>query len=73
MRIEFDQEADALYVQIHEAYVAHIKEVEEGVIIDFDKDRKIIGIEILDVTKRFPLTDLVNLNVENLPVQSGSA
>ncbi len=73
MRIEFDQEADALYVQIHEAYVAHIKEVEEGVIIDFDKDRKIIGIEILDVTKRFSLADLVNLNVENLPVQSGSA
>jgi len=73
MRIEFDQEADALYVQIHEAYVAHIKKVEERVIIDFDKDRKIIGIEILDVTKRFPLADLVNLNVENLPVQSGSA
>ena len=69
MRIEFDQEADALYVQIHEDYVAHVKEIEEGVIIDFDKDRKIIGIEILDVTKRFPLKDLVNLNIENLPVQ----
>ena len=27
MRIEFDQEADALYVQIHEAYVAHIPHV----------------------------------------------
>jgi len=68
MRIEFDQEADALYVQIHEDYVAHVKEIEEGVIIDFDRDRKIIGIEILDVTKRFPLEDLVNLNIENLPV-----
>jgi len=71
MRIEFDQEADALYVQIHEDYVAHVKEIEEGVIIDFDRDRKIIGIEILDVTKRFPLEDLVNLNIENLPVQLG--
>jgi len=69
MRIEFDQEADALYVQIHEAYVAHVKEIEEGVIVDFDRDRKIIGIEILDVTKRFPLEDLVNLNIENLPLQ----
>jgi len=69
MRIEFDQEADALYVQIHEAYVAHVKEIEEGIIVDFDKDRKIIGIEILDVTKRFPLTDLINLRVENLPLQ----
>jgi len=69
MRIEFDQEADALYVQIHEDYVAHVKEIEEGVIVDFDRDRKIIGIEILDVTKRFPLEDLVNLNIENLPVK----
>lgn len=69
MRIEFDQEADALYVQIHEAYVAHVKEIEGGVIIDFDKNRRIIGMEILDVTKRFPLEDLVNLRVENLPLE----
>jgi len=69
MRIEFDQEADALYVQIHEAYVAHVKEIEEGIIVDFDKNRKMIGIEILDVTKRFSLTDLVNLRVENLPLK----
>jgi uncharacterized protein YuzE len=69
MRIEFDQEADALYVQIHEACVAHVKEIEEGIIVDFDKDRKITGIGILDVTKRFPLTDLINLRVENLPLQ----
>jgi len=70
MRIEFDQEADALYVQIHEAYVAHVKEIEEGVIIDFDKNRRIIGMEILDVTKRFPLEDLVNLRVENFPLEA---
>jgi len=70
MRIEFDQEADALYVQIHEDYVAHVKEIEEGVIIDFDKNRRIIGMEILDVTKRFPLEDLVNLRVENLPLEA---
>ena len=69
MRIEFDQKADALYVQIHEDYVAHVKEIEEGVIVDFDRNRKIIGIEILDVTKRFPLKDLVNLRVENFPLE----
>jgi uncharacterized protein YuzE len=70
MRIEFDQEADALYVQIHEAYVAHIKEIEEGVIIDFDENGKVIGMEILDITKRFPLKDLVNLNIENFPLRA---
>ncbi|MCD6472410.1 DUF2283 domain-containing protein [Candidatus Aerophobetes bacterium] len=73
MRIEFDQEADALYVQIHETYVAHVKEIEEGVIIDFDEDRKIIGMEILDVTRRFPLKDLTNLNIENFPLRATAA
>ncbi|MCD6318723.1 DUF2283 domain-containing protein [Candidatus Aerophobetes bacterium] len=69
MRIEYDQEADALYIQIQEKYVAKTKEVENGVSIDFDKASKLIGIEILDATKRFTLSDIVNLYVENLSVE----
>ncbi len=69
MRIEYDREANALYIQIQEKYVAKTKEVENGVSIDFDEANKLIGIEILDVTKRFALSDIVNLHVENLPVE----
>jgi len=72
MRIEYDREADALYIQMQEKYVAKTKEIEEGVLIDFDGENKLIGIEILDVTKRFALSDIVNLHVENLPVEVGS-
>ena len=73
MRIEYDREADALYIQIQEKHVAKTKEVEEGVLIDFDETNKLIGIEILSATKRFALSDIVNLHVENLPVEALSA
>ena len=71
MRIEYDQEADALYIQMQEKSVSKTKEIEEGVLIDFDEGNKLIGIEILDVTKRFTLADIVNLHIENLPVEAG--
>jgi hypothetical protein len=43
-----------------------------GALIDFDGGIKLIGIEGLDVTKRFDLSDIVNLHVENLPVEAAS-
>ena len=71
MRIEYDQEADALYIQMQDKSVSKTKEIEEGVLIDFDEGNKLIGIEILDVTKRFTLADIINLHIENLPVEAG--
>ena len=68
MRIEYDREADALYIQMQEKKVTKTKEVEEGLLIDFDEENRLIGIEILDATKRFALSDITNLHVENLPV-----
>ena len=72
MRIEYDREANALYIQMQEKEVAKTREVEEGVLIDFDGENRLIGIEILDVTNRFNLADIVNLHVENMPAEVGS-
>lgn len=72
MKIEFDKQADALYIYIQEKEVAKTKEIEEGLLIDFDKDNLLIGVEILDVTKRFSLSDIVNLQIENLPVEAST-
>jgi len=71
MKIEYSREADALYVTFKEDYVAKSKEIEEGVILDFDEKGSLIGIEILDVSVRCNLSDIVNINIENLPVESG--
>jgi uncharacterized protein YuzE len=68
MKIEYSKEADALYVYFKEEFVAKSKEIEDGVVIDFDEKNQLIGIEVLDVSQRFSLSDIVNVNIENLPV-----
>jgi len=68
MKIEYSQEVDALYVHFREVLVAKSKEIEEGVVIDLDEDGHMIGIEILDASKRLRPNELVNVSIENLPV-----
>lgn len=69
MRIEYSKAADALYVYFKQTEVAKSKEVEEGVVIDFDAGGHLIGIEVLDASVRFELKDLVNVSIENLPLE----
>jgi len=70
MKIEYSKAADAIYVYFKEDFVAKSKEIEDGVIIDFDGKGQLIGIEVLDVSQRFSLADIVNVNIENLPVET---
>ena len=69
MKIEYSKAADALYVYFKQVEVAKSREVEEGVVIDFDAQGHLIGIEVLDARARFGLQDLVNVTIENLPVE----
>ena len=71
MNIEYDKTADALYVYFREIEVAKSKEIEEGIVVDFDQNGHIVGIEILDASKRLKAHELVNVNIENLPVEIG--
>ncbi|MGH7364176.1 MAG: DUF2283 domain-containing protein, partial [Candidatus Methylomirabilales bacterium] len=44
--------------------------VEEGVTLDFDADGHIVGVEVLDASERLGLSNLVNISIENLPVEN---
>lgn len=70
MKIEYSKNADAIYVYFKESFVAKSKEVEDGVVVDFDNKGGLIGIEVLDVSQRFSLSDIVNVSIENLPLES---
>jgi uncharacterized protein YuzE len=73
LRIEYDNEADALYIQLREANVDDNIDIEEGVTVDLDERRHIIGIEILDASKKLSLKDIVNISIENLPVDKADS
>ncbi len=73
MKIEYDREADALYIQLKDALVDDNIDIEEGITVDLDEKRHVVGIEILDVSKTLSLKDLVNITIENIPVEMASA
>jgi len=66
MKIEYDKEVDALYIRLQEKYVAKTLEIQEGINIDIDEDGKLVGLEILDATDRYALSDVFNISTENL-------
>jgi uncharacterized protein YuzE len=57
MRITYDSEVDALYIRFIEATVT-TNRVAEGIVVDYDADGRIAGIEILDAVKRFGSKDV---------------
>jgi uncharacterized protein YuzE len=57
MKIHFDERADALYLRLDDAPVIDSQEVSAGIVLDFDDRRRVVGIEVLDVRKRFPNAD----------------
>ena len=58
MKIAYDREADALSVTFRSVKVDHTREVEEGVLIDFDADNHIVGVEVLDASHRMSPEEL---------------
>lgn len=52
MRLRIDRESDALYLRLDEVDVVESEEVEPGVILGFDKDGRVIGIEMLRLSSR---------------------
>lgn len=52
MKITYDAEVDALYIQFLDTTVT-TKHLAEGIAVDFDAEGHLAGIEILDTTKRF--------------------
>lgn len=67
MNIEYDPQADALYLTIQpDKSVAKSKEIEQGTVVDWDKNKKVVGLEILDVSKKFDLKKLISFNLKGI-------
>ena len=52
MRIKIDRENDALYLRLDEAEIVESEEVQPGVILDFNKENSVVGVEILNLSAR---------------------
>lgn len=57
MKLHFDEKADALYLRLDDAPVIDSQEVSAGIVLDFNDQSQVVGIEVLDLKKRFPNAD----------------
>ena len=64
MNINYDKDADCLYIQFQQGPVYKTRKIEEGILLDFDEMGKIYGIEIVGVSERMPLTSLDKINID---------
>jgi uncharacterized protein YuzE len=51
VQVEYDKKADAMYIWLRKAIYDISEELAENVILDLDKNGRIIGIEVLGASK----------------------
>jgi uncharacterized protein YuzE len=61
-----DREADALYLDLDEAPAAESEEISPGVILDYNASGKVVGIEMLYLSKRVSPEMLGRMQMETL-------
>jgi uncharacterized protein YuzE len=64
MRLRIDRESDALYLRLDETAIVESEQVQPGVILDYDKDGRVVGIEILGLSQRMAPEKLKTFQLE---------
>lgn len=65
MRLKIDREADALYLRLDDSAIMESEEVSPGVVLDFNAQNQVVGVEMLNLSKRSP-----GLNLKELQFQT---
>ncbi len=54
MKTRYDAQSDALYIRLAEGRINESEEVSPGVVLDFDVDGHLLGVEVLKASERLP-------------------
>jgi len=72
MKLKIDRQADALYLTLDDSDVIESEEVSPGIILDYNSDDQVVGIEMLYLSKRTTRVDTDRLVFENVPASEAS-
>lgn len=59
MKLNYHPETDSLYIDLAEGDSAESREVSAGVVLDYDKDGNLVGIDIDHASKKVNLGKLI--------------
>ena len=66
MKIFYDKETDSAYIELSQEKPTGVVEVSDGVNIDTTDNNKIVGIELLNASTKFPVDTLFRFEVEQV-------
>lgn len=66
MRIKVDKETDALYFRLDESKIVESEEARPGVILDFNENDRVVGVEFLGISKRAPKEELSSIQFQTV-------
>ena len=64
MKIQYDKIADAIYIYLKRGKIFKTIKMKDRLIVDTDKDGKIIGLEILGASAQMPKSQLKEIKVK---------
>ena len=65
MKLKINKEDDALYFRLDDSNIKESEEVKPGVILDFNDEGKVVGVEILNISERIKPEQLKIFQFEN--------
>ena len=66
MRVKVDKESDTLYFRLDEARIVESEEIRPGVVLDYDGDDRVVGVEFIGVSKRASPAQLASIQFETV-------
>ena len=66
MKLTVNKEAGALNLRLDKSRIVGTEEASPGVMLDFNEANKVVGVEMLYLTRRFPGLDLGDVEVEGV-------
>jgi uncharacterized protein YuzE len=73
MKIRYDAETDTLTLTLRDVPVRESEEERSGVVLDYDADGDLVGLEILDASRRVAGPTSVELEVVPAPASQRAA
>lgn len=64
MKLSYYPDTDSLYIDLNARPSADSREIAEGLVVDFDSDGRVVGIDIQHASE---IMDLKTLETESLP------
>jgi uncharacterized protein YuzE len=61
MKLIVDKEADALYLRLDDSRIIESQEASPGVVLDYNDKDQVVGVEILQLSRRSPGLNLREL------------